>query len=597
MKPNFALPVARFPGSVLFGGIWLCATLVLSGLLLKPAIAVAAPLAPTMQVTQVKPTPEAAYYVVSGGTVSYDVVISYTGTPSALGLRVVTPSTWSYTSTTGTNAPVCLDAVGAKQGDSTEGFGWFYFTAPTSEARFTVRFTYPAGQTGDMAVSFTGICFDNTGPAVLLAPAVAVPALLAPLTAPVITSQPVSATVTVTTGVSASFSVGVTGGQTFQWSKEGKAIFGATDNHYTLSSPTMADAGSYTVTVTNAKGAVTSTSAILTVIDAPRITTQPKGITVVPGDSFTLSVQASSAVAVTYQWSKDSNPIPGATSATYSAVGAAVANTGYYSVAITNSAGNPIKTTTSDAVIVQVAPAGIAATQREITTPGRGYTAGSVLRITNTFTFPARATALGWTVMLPAGFSLASDTTGAFSKPATNTTGKLDWAWDASALTSPLTFTYTLNVPSGATGDKFISAIVSVRINNETWPFIVTPDQMKVAQAGLPHSSDLDQDWRISVDELAQTIVIFNTSNNAVRTGAYKYASSQFISDSTVATAVPDAAHIHSADTSGDGAIDLKELLQVIDLYNYHNGTERTGNYHWQIDETGSGADKYAPGP
>jgi hypothetical protein len=42
--------------------------------------------------------------------------------------------------------------------------------------------------------------------------------------------------------------------------------------------------------------------------------------------------------------------------------------------------------------------------------------------------------------------------------------------------------------------------------------------------------------------------------------------------------------------------VDLKELLQVIDLYNYRTGTDRTGHYHWQVDESGAGADKYYPG-
>ena len=547
-------------------------------------------------------TPDAINYSAAGGTVSYEVVVNYTGTPSALGLRVIPPADWTYTSTTGTNAPICLDAIGAKQGSNDEGFGWFYFTAPASPARFTVKFTYPAGQTGDKAVLFAALCYDSTGPAVTVTPTVAVPALLAPPaapTAPTITTQPVSATLLA--GATANFSVVATGTGplTYQWSKAGKAIVGATNNSYAISSIVIADSGSFTVTVTNAKGAVTSSAAVLLVSESPKIATQPKATNVVPGGTFTLSAQATSAAPLAYQWYFNNVLISGATQSTYSATGVTGANTGYYKTKITNSVDSTGVTSTD--VLVQVSPAGTTATHQAITTSGRGYPVGGTLRITNTIAFPTAATALGWTVMLPTGFSLASDTTGANSKPLAGTTTKLDWAWDAGAVTTPLTFTYTVNVPSNATGTKVIGAFAFVRVSGDTLPIICTPDPLSVAQEGLPHSTDTDGDWKISVDELAQTIALFNTVNGNVRTGAYKYVTSGstggFAADPSVAVVVSIPGNIHSADTNADGMIDLRELLQLIDLYNYRVGTDRTGSYHWQVDEAGTGADKYTTGP
>lgn len=84
-------------------------------------------------------------------------------------------------------------------------------------------------------------------------------------TAPTITTQPVSQTVTA--GTSVTFSVTATGvpTPTYQWAKNGAAISGATATTYTLSSPATSDAGSYTVTVSNSAGSVTSNAATLTV--------------------------------------------------------------------------------------------------------------------------------------------------------------------------------------------------------------------------------------------------------------------------------------------------------------------------------------------
>lgn len=83
---------------------------------------------------------------------------------------------------------------------------------------------------------------------------------------PLITSQPTS--LSVTEGGSATFTVAATGSSalSYQWRRNGTAITGATGPSYTLSSTTIADnQSSYSVTVTNSAGTVTSTAAVLTV--------------------------------------------------------------------------------------------------------------------------------------------------------------------------------------------------------------------------------------------------------------------------------------------------------------------------------------------
>ena len=84
--------------------------------------------------------------------------------------------------------------------------------------------------------------------------------------APTISSQPASAKVAA--GQSASFSVAATGTapMTYQWSKNGAAIGGATSSTYTTPAETSADNNAgFKVTVSNAAGSATSTAATLTV--------------------------------------------------------------------------------------------------------------------------------------------------------------------------------------------------------------------------------------------------------------------------------------------------------------------------------------------
>jgi len=83
--------------------------------------------------------------------------------------------------------------------------------------------------------------------------------------APVITTQP--AGITLNPGQKASFSVVATGTAplTYQWKKGSSSIPGATSATYTISSVVSTDAGSYTVTVANSAGSVTSSAAALTI--------------------------------------------------------------------------------------------------------------------------------------------------------------------------------------------------------------------------------------------------------------------------------------------------------------------------------------------
>jgi hypothetical protein len=117
-----------------------------------------------------------------------------------------------------------------------------------------VRFFHPAGIAVDSSNDLYIADTNNDTVRVGLLP-----------TMPAIQTQPQSQTVTA--GDSVQFSVAASGrpAVTYQWYFDGTAISGARGSSYSLSNAQAANAGSYTVTVTNSMGSATSNTATLTV--------------------------------------------------------------------------------------------------------------------------------------------------------------------------------------------------------------------------------------------------------------------------------------------------------------------------------------------
>lgn len=159
-------------------------------------------------------------------------------------------------------------------------------------------------------------------------------------TAPVFTAHPTSQSATQGSTVTFTASVAGTGPFTYQWRRNGDAIFGATAATLTLTASDTV-AGTYTLAVTNAGGTTVSNAATLTVtvlVTPPVITVQPASQRAGVGSSVTLSVTATGS-ALTYQWYKDGTAVGGATGATLVLPNVQSTATGTYSVAVANSAG------------------------------------------------------------------------------------------------------------------------------------------------------------------------------------------------------------------------------------------------------------------
>ncbi len=219
----------------------------------------------------------------------------------------------------------------------------------------SATFTIASAQSGD-AASYTVLVSNSAGNVTSSA------ATLTVNISPTISTQPQN--LTVNAGQAASFSVVASGTAplSYQWKKGGVNISGGTSATYTIASAQAADAASYTVTVSNVAGSVTSNAATLTVNVSPAITTQPQSLSVTAGQPASFSVVASGTAPLSYQWKKGGVNISGATAATFSIANAQAADAASYTVVVSNVVGNV--TSNAAMLTVNAAPVAPAITQQ-----------------------------------------------------------------------------------------------------------------------------------------------------------------------------------------------------------------------------------------
>jgi uncharacterized repeat protein (TIGR03803 family) len=170
---------------------------------------------------------------------------------------------------------------------------------------------------------------------------------------PQITTQPRSQTAFLGQTVNLSVATLGTLPMSYQWQEnntnltDAGNLFGTSTRVLTLTNVAAANAGSYSVIVTNRFGSVTSTPAMLAVTNssAPIITLQPTNQTVLPGATATFRVAAVGNFPLYYQWQfngtnlADSTNIIGTATTLLTIASVASVNTGTYSVIVSNSVG------------------------------------------------------------------------------------------------------------------------------------------------------------------------------------------------------------------------------------------------------------------
>jgi len=188
---------------------------------------------------------------------------------------------------------------------------------------------------------------------------------------PAVLAPPVSQTLA--PGENASFTVTARGtpALSYKWIKDGTTVItnggnasGATTSNLTLTAISQANAGSYTVVVTNGLGnSVTSSPAILTVTGLA-IVTQPQSRTDNYGATATFNVTAAGAPPFSYQWRKngtdltDAGNVSGVTTNTLTITNVSYLDIGGYSVVVSQGLGNSVTSlvatlTVRDPAIIQ----------------------------------------------------------------------------------------------------------------------------------------------------------------------------------------------------------------------------------------------------
>jgi uncharacterized lipoprotein YddW (UPF0748 family) len=169
---------------------------------------------------------------------------------------------------------------------------------------------------------------------------------------PAFVAQPQS--LAVNQGAEAVFSALATGTPplTYRWRFFGTNLPGANGTVFVRSNAQPADAGTYSVTVSNVAGVIGSTGAALTVLVPPTILTPPQSLAVNAGETFTFSVTATGTPPPVVQWRFNGVTVPGATGNTFSRGHARLSDTGDYSVVAINAAG----TNSSVSAMLTVAP-------------------------------------------------------------------------------------------------------------------------------------------------------------------------------------------------------------------------------------------------
>lgn len=164
---------------------------------------------------------------------------------------------------------------------------------------------------------------------------------------PAVTSQPQSQSALAGDVVTFTVEASGTAPLAFQWKRDGVDVPGANEASLTLLSVGPDQAGVYSVAVSNVAGSIVSSEAILTVSElpppppsAPLIISQPQSQSALAGDAVTFAVEASGTAPLLFQWRRDGVDIAGAHGTSLTLLSLEPADSGVFSVVVSNDAGS-----------------------------------------------------------------------------------------------------------------------------------------------------------------------------------------------------------------------------------------------------------------
>ena len=228
--------------------------------------------------------------------------------------------------------------------------------------------TAPNGSASPLALTITA----NNGVSITQSFALAI------ISAPTISASPIGGTIA--RGQTGNFSVTAvgTGPFSYQWSKDGVAISGATSSTLVVAGAQSVAAGGYSVTVTNVVGSVTSAAAVLNVNTPAFFVTQPRAQSALAGAAVTFAVETGGYPAPSYQWRLNGVAIAGAISSTLTLANVQANNSGNYDVLISNGVGGGLSSLASLTVVTSASTPVITASPAARTVVVGGSTTLSV---------------------------------------------------------------------------------------------------------------------------------------------------------------------------------------------------------------------------
>jgi len=295
----------------------------------KNGLAIAGATNATYSLSNMAPGNSGNYAVVATnlvGTVSSNMTLTVVIPPAIskppVGLAVAVGKAIKFTATMTGSAPLVYQWQVSTDGGST----WSNVTNGNGTTGVTAATLNIASATQGLNANEYRCTVNNAANL----PVVTTPVSLAVGSAPKITTPP--ANLTEIAGQDATFTVSISGfpAPTFQWFKGKNALNGQTSATLNLTNVQATDANTYSVTVTNAFGALTAKASLVVIVPAG-ISTQPANATVVAGKGAKFSVVATGTSKLTYQWQISTD---GGT--TFTAISKATANS--YSIAKTTGA-------------------------------------------------------------------------------------------------------------------------------------------------------------------------------------------------------------------------------------------------------------------
>jgi lectin family protein/Ig-like domain-containing protein len=331
------------------------------------------------------------------------VVVSTTClvTPSGVSITPISPAsetvapgqiTFTATASGGTTNTLTWSATGG----SFSGNVW---TAPTTPGTYTITATSVDEPSVSVTTTIT-------------------------VSAPVIMTQP--ATQHVCTGSAILLSVTAAYATSYQWSFNSTPISGATSSTYTVSMAAAANAGNYSVTVSNGVSSITSNVAAVAV--GSTITSNPVGLSIHPTQTAFFSVAAQGLSPFTYQWYQIPSggttgvAISGATSSSYITPPVDLTYNGaqYYATVTDSCAGTPLTSTAATLTVTagNVSPIIITQPVGQSAAPGSTPSFSVVATGSPTLTYQWYRTAAGTTTAT----AISGATSATYTLPATATT-------------------------------------------------------------------------------------------------------------------------------------------------------------------------------